>query len=69
MIDKVVGNTAAAPMPVTARTAMSWSGLWQNAATVFPIPKTASPATSTARRPSRPARLPPARTSAANTSR
>jgi hypothetical protein len=68
-IDSVVGKTAAAPIPVKARAAMSCPGVSAKAATALPSPKTASPTTSTARRPSRSDRLPPASTSAANTSR
>ena len=68
-MDSVVGKTAAAPMPVNARAAMSSPGVLANAARALPRPKTASPATRTPRRPSRSDRLPPARTSAAKTSR
>ena len=68
-IDKVVGKTAAAPMPVKARAAISCPGVSAKAARVLPSPKIASPTSSTARRPNRSDRLPPASTSAANTSR
>ena len=52
-IDKVEGMRAAAPTPMTARAAMSRSGVSGQAAMADPAPKTTSPAMNTHLRPTR----------------
>jgi hypothetical protein len=53
MTARVVGWTAAPPIPITARQAMSSSGLPEKAAITEPPAKTANPMSSTFRRPIR----------------
>src|SRR3954451_9301433 len=64
--DSVAGNTIAAPTPITARVAISWSGLLVNPPARLAKPKTARPASSIPRRPNLSERLPAASTDAAN---
>src|SRR5437764_9195218 len=53
MIDSVAGRTAAAPMPMTARAAMSWLGSWAYAEASDARPNSPRPASRTSRRPYR----------------
>jgi hypothetical protein len=64
--DSVAGNTIAAPTPITARAAISCSGLPVNPPARLARPKTARPASSMPLRPNLSERLPAASTDAAN---
>ena len=66
MIDSVVGNTSAAPTPMTTRAPMSHSVDPDSAARTLPPPKMTSPTMSERRRPNRSLKVPPTRTNAAN---
>ena len=57
-IDSVLGSTRAPPAPITARAAISWSGLAANVAASEAAPKSASPRSMILRRPNRSPRLP-----------
>ena len=65
-IDKVQGMRAAAPTPITARAAMSRSGLADQAASADPPPKTTSPPMNTNLRPTRSPSAPSVRSRPAN---
>ena len=66
MIDSVVGNTSAAPTPMTTRAPMSASVEPARAARTLPRPKMISPMMSERRRPNRSLNVPPTSTRAAN---
>ena len=64
--DRVEGNTIAAPMPITARAAISAPGLSVRPPAKLANPNTDSPASSIPLRPNRSDRLPNASTEPAN---
>jgi hypothetical protein len=69
MIDSVVGMIPAAPMPISAREAISSIELVHRAARPDPSPKSASPVMRARRRPKRSPRLPAASRRPAKSSR
>src|SRR5579875_1547953 len=67
MIDKVAGKIMAAPIPITARAAMSADGVVVTAPARLASPNTARPPSSIPLRPKRSDRLPEVRSNAAKT--
>lgn len=67
MIDKVTGMTAAAPIPITARSAIRDCGEDTNIAAAAALPKITSPASSTRLRPNRSPSAPAGRRSPTKT--
>src|SRR5215472_2484584 len=65
--ESVAGKIMAAPSPITARAAMSWSGLVVKPPITLAVPKTASPASSIPLRPTRSDRAPDVSSKAAKT--
>jgi hypothetical protein len=68
MIESVDGVASAAPRPMNARMAISWSGPETNGATADPAPNTTRPLTRRRRRPYRSDSAPATSSSPANTS-
>ena len=68
MSERVAGKMPAAPIPMTARAAISSLGVLASEPARLPSANTPRPASSVPLRPTRSLRLPAARISAANTS-